>query len=117
MDRKLHLSEDISGKSLAGPSRSVLGGLTSSDKSLSEPGPSWRRPATRDPAMSGQGVLLRARERLRRFPELLAGCRDQAAAYGRCVAATTPELRQDGCWKEFEALKQCFTQAAKKTMK
>ncbi|XP_067403359.1 NADH dehydrogenase [ubiquinone] 1 alpha subcomplex assembly factor 8 [Emydura macquarii macquarii] len=27
--------------------------------------------------MSGQGVWLRARERLRRFPELLAGCRDQ----------------------------------------
>uniref|UniRef100_A0A8C4W779 NADH:ubiquinone oxidoreductase complex assembly factor 8 n=1 Tax=Gopherus evgoodei TaxID=1825980 RepID=A0A8C4W779_9SAUR len=64
--------------------------------------------------MSGQGVWLRARERLRRFPELLAGCRDQAAAYGRCVAATTTghtELRKDVCRKEFEALKQCFTQA------
>ncbi|TFK05853.1 NADH dehydrogenase 1 alpha subcomplex assembly factor 8 [Platysternon megacephalum] len=70
--------------------------------------------------MSGQGVWLRARERLRRFPELLAGCRDQAAAYGKCVAATTTgpaELRKDVCTKEFEALKECFTQAAKKTMK
>uniref|UniRef100_A0A452GIK4 Uncharacterized protein n=1 Tax=Gopherus agassizii TaxID=38772 RepID=A0A452GIK4_9SAUR len=70
--------------------------------------------------MSGQGVWLRARERLRRFPELLAGCRDQAGAYGRCVAATTTghtELRKDVCRKEFEALKQCFTQAAKTTMK
>ncbi|KAM7146091.1 NADH dehydrogenase [ubiquinone] 1 alpha subcomplex assembly factor 8 [Macrochelys suwanniensis] len=70
--------------------------------------------------MSGQGVWLRARERLRRFPELLAGCRDQAAAYGKCVAAraTGPaELRRDVCAKEFAALKECFTQAAKKTMK
>uniref|UniRef100_A0A8C8RWJ5 NADH:ubiquinone oxidoreductase complex assembly factor 8 n=1 Tax=Pelusios castaneus TaxID=367368 RepID=A0A8C8RWJ5_9SAUR len=70
--------------------------------------------------MSGQGVWLRARERLRRFPELLTGCRDQAAAYGRCVAATTTgqaEVRRDMCAQEFEALRRCIRQAAKKTVK
>ncbi|XP_038228189.1 NADH dehydrogenase [ubiquinone] 1 alpha subcomplex assembly factor 8 isoform X1 [Dermochelys coriacea] len=64
--------------------------------------------------MSGQGVWLRTRERLRRFPELLAGCGDQAAAYGKCVAATATGqaiLRQGACSREFEALKKCFAQA------
>ncbi|XP_043384516.1 NADH dehydrogenase [ubiquinone] 1 alpha subcomplex assembly factor 8 isoform X1 [Chelonia mydas] len=78
MDRTLHLSEDSSGTWTAVPNGRALGGLRSSERSLPEPGPSWRRPASRDPAMSSQGVWLRARERLRRFPELLAGCRDQA---------------------------------------
>ncbi|XP_043353500.1 NADH dehydrogenase [ubiquinone] 1 alpha subcomplex assembly factor 8 isoform X2 [Dermochelys coriacea] len=78
MDRTLHLSEDSTGTSLAVPNGRALGGLRSSERSLSEPGSSWRRPASRDPAMSGQGVWLRTRERLRRFPELLAGCGDQA---------------------------------------
>lgn len=38
----------------------------------------------------------------------------QAAAYGKCVAATTTgkqELRRDLCAKEFEALKTCFVNA------
>lgn len=38
----------------------------------------------------------------------------QAAAYGRCVAATTSgrqELRKDLCSKEFGALKTCFINA------
>lgn len=38
----------------------------------------------------------------------------QAAAYGKCVAATTTgkqELKKDLCAKEFEALKTCFTNA------
>ncbi|XP_053939340.1 NADH dehydrogenase [ubiquinone] 1 alpha subcomplex assembly factor 8 isoform X2 [Cuculus canorus] len=33
--------------------------------------------------MSGSGACQRARERLRRFPALLAVCAEQAAAYGR----------------------------------
>ncbi|TNN74609.1 putative protein C17orf89 [Liparis tanakae] len=44
----------------------------------------------------------------------------QAATYGKCVAATTTgkqELRKDMCAKEFEALKTCFTAAAKKKAK
>ncbi|XP_019353761.1 NADH dehydrogenase [ubiquinone] 1 alpha subcomplex assembly factor 8 isoform X3 [Alligator mississippiensis] len=40
-----------------------------------------QRPMGRRPNMAAP--WLRARERLRRIPELLAGCRDQAAAYGR----------------------------------
>ncbi|NXF87493.1 NDUF8 factor, partial [Eubucco bourcierii] len=64
--------------------------------------------------MSGQGVWLRARARLRRFPALLAGCGEQAAAYGRCVAAAasgTTELRRDACLEEFRALRACFDRA------
>ncbi|NWZ57062.1 NDUF8 factor, partial [Haliaeetus albicilla] len=64
--------------------------------------------------MSGRGVWLRARARLRRFPALLAGCGEQAAAYGRCVAAAaggTAELRRDVCLEEFRALRDCFARA------
>lgn len=67
--------------------------------------------------MSGSNVWSRSRERLRLFPELLAQCADEAAVYGKCVAATTAgkqELKRDLCVKEFEALKTCFTNAAKK---
>ncbi|XP_075626953.1 NADH dehydrogenase [ubiquinone] 1 alpha subcomplex assembly factor 8 [Balearica regulorum gibbericeps] len=70
--------------------------------------------------MSGRGVWLRARTRLRRFPALLAGCGEQAAAYGRCVAAAaagTAELRRDACLEEFRALQDCFARAAKATAK
>lgn len=41
-------------------------------------------------------------------------CVVQAAAYGKCVAATTTgrqELKKDLCAKEFEALRTCFTNA------
>uniref|UniRef100_A0A3P8RMQ1 NADH:ubiquinone oxidoreductase complex assembly factor 8 n=1 Tax=Amphiprion percula TaxID=161767 RepID=A0A3P8RMQ1_AMPPE len=64
--------------------------------------------------MSGSNVWSRTRERLRIFPELLAQCADEAAVYGKCVAATTTgkqELKKDLCVKEFEALKTCFTNA------
>ncbi|XP_061233187.1 NADH dehydrogenase [ubiquinone] 1 alpha subcomplex assembly factor 8 [Neopsephotus bourkii] len=68
--------------------------------------------------MSGRGVWLRARARLRRFPVLLSGCGEQAAAYGRCVAAAAAgELRRDTCLEEFRALRDCFARAAKATPK
>ncbi|XP_065504120.1 NADH dehydrogenase [ubiquinone] 1 alpha subcomplex assembly factor 8 [Caloenas nicobarica] len=70
--------------------------------------------------MSGRGVWLRARARLRRFPALLAGCGEQAAAYGRCVAAAAAgpaELRRDQCLREFRALRDCLARAAKATPK
>ncbi|KAM3859586.1 NADH dehydrogenase [ubiquinone] 1 alpha subcomplex assembly factor 8 [Diretmus argenteus] len=70
--------------------------------------------------MSGSNVWSRSRDRLRRFPELIAQCPGEAAAYGKCVAATTTgrqELRKDLCAKEFEALKTCFANAAKKGAK
>ncbi|XP_019353760.1 NADH dehydrogenase [ubiquinone] 1 alpha subcomplex assembly factor 8 isoform X2 [Alligator mississippiensis] len=77
-----------------------------------------QRPMGRRPNMAAP--WLRARERLRRIPELLAGCRDQAAAYGRCVAAATAgraELRKDACAQEFEALRACVARAAKAAAK
>uniref|UniRef100_UPI003AB01573 NADH dehydrogenase [ubiquinone] 1 alpha subcomplex assembly factor 8 isoform X1 n=1 Tax=Centroberyx gerrardi TaxID=166262 RepID=UPI003AB01573 len=64
--------------------------------------------------MSGSNVWSRSRERIRRFPELFAQCAGEAAAYGKCVSATTTsrqELRKDLCAKEFEALKTCFANA------
>ncbi|XP_072312832.1 NADH dehydrogenase [ubiquinone] 1 alpha subcomplex assembly factor 8 [Eucyclogobius newberryi] len=70
--------------------------------------------------MSGSNVWSRTREKLRLFPELFAECSLQAASYGKCVAATTTskqELKKDLCVKEFEALKTCFTNAAKKRCK
>ncbi|NWW98512.1 NDUF8 factor, partial [Caloenas nicobarica] len=90
--------------------------------------------------MSGRGVWLRARARLRRFPALLAGCGEQvrpgragggpgggpgapvvsgspqAAAYGRCVAAAAAgpaELRRDQCLREFRALRDCLARAVR----
>ncbi|NXY86721.1 NDUF8 factor, partial [Alcedo cyanopectus] len=64
----------------------------------------------------GRGVWQRARARLRGFPALLAGCGEQAAAYGRCVAAAAAaggpgELRRDRCLEEFRALRECFARA------
>uniref|UniRef100_UPI0025AE3F04 NADH dehydrogenase [ubiquinone] 1 alpha subcomplex assembly factor 8 n=1 Tax=Doryrhamphus excisus TaxID=161450 RepID=UPI0025AE3F04 len=70
--------------------------------------------------MSGSNVWNRTREKLRRFPELFAQCSEEAAVYGKCVAATTTsrqELKKDLCAKEFAALKTCFANAAKKKVK
>ncbi|XP_029383320.1 NADH dehydrogenase [ubiquinone] 1 alpha subcomplex assembly factor 8 isoform X2 [Echeneis naucrates] len=70
--------------------------------------------------MSGPNVWSRSREKLRQFPEVFAQCAGEAAAYGKCVTATTKgrqELHKDLCVKEFEALKTCFTNAAKKRAK
>ncbi|XP_053721399.1 NADH dehydrogenase [ubiquinone] 1 alpha subcomplex assembly factor 8 [Synchiropus splendidus] len=67
--------------------------------------------------MSGPNVWTRSRERMRLFSELFAQCGPEAATYGKCVAATTTgkqELKKDLCLKEFEALKRCFTTAAKR---
>ncbi|XP_059892872.1 NADH dehydrogenase [ubiquinone] 1 alpha subcomplex assembly factor 8 [Gadus macrocephalus] len=70
--------------------------------------------------MSGTNVWTRSREKLRRFPEILAQCPGEASAYGKCVTATTigkQELQKDLCVKEFQALKTCFLNAAKKAAK
>ncbi|XP_034716190.1 NADH dehydrogenase [ubiquinone] 1 alpha subcomplex assembly factor 8 [Etheostoma cragini] len=70
--------------------------------------------------MSGSNAWTRSRERMRLFPELFAQCAGEAATYGKCVAASTTgrqELRKDMCAKEFEALKTCFTNAAKRKAK
>ncbi|XP_051523044.1 NADH dehydrogenase [ubiquinone] 1 alpha subcomplex assembly factor 8 [Myxocyprinus asiaticus] len=70
--------------------------------------------------MSGSNVWTRSRARMRLFPELLAQCSAEAAAYGKCVSTTTigkQELTKNMCAKEFEALKSCFESAAKKAVK
>ncbi|CAK6964069.1 NADH dehydrogenase 1 alpha subcomplex assembly factor 8 [Scomber japonicus] [Scomber scombrus] len=70
--------------------------------------------------MSGSNVWSRSRERMRLFPELFAQCAGEAAVYGKCVTATTTgrqELQKDLCVKEFQALKSCFANAAKKKAK
>ncbi|KAK5617401.1 hypothetical protein CRENBAI_006540 [Crenichthys baileyi] len=70
--------------------------------------------------MSESNVWSRSRERLRVFSELLSQCAEEAAVYGKCVAATTAgkqELKKDLCAKEFEALKTCFTNAARKRIR
>ncbi|XP_010904453.1 NADH dehydrogenase [ubiquinone] 1 alpha subcomplex assembly factor 8 [Esox lucius] len=70
--------------------------------------------------MSGTNVWTRSRERMRRFPDLFSQCAVEAAAYGKCVTATTTgrqDLRKDLCVKEFDVLKTCFITAAKKGTK
>ncbi|XP_016846738.1 NADH dehydrogenase [ubiquinone] 1 alpha subcomplex assembly factor 8 [Anolis carolinensis] len=67
--------------------------------------------------MPSRGVWGRVRERMERFPALLASCGEQASAYGKCVAthAVGPgDLKKDVCSKEFEMLMDCFTKAAKR---
>uniref|UniRef100_A0A2K5VRY6 NADH:ubiquinone oxidoreductase complex assembly factor 8 n=1 Tax=Macaca fascicularis TaxID=9541 RepID=A0A2K5VRY6_MACFA len=69
--------------------------------------------------MSVNGAVGRVRSRLRAFPERLAACGAEAAAYGRCVQASTApggSLSKDLCAREFEALRSCFAAAAKKTL-
>uniref|UniRef100_A0A8C5KRU9 NADH:ubiquinone oxidoreductase complex assembly factor 8 n=1 Tax=Jaculus jaculus TaxID=51337 RepID=A0A8C5KRU9_JACJA len=65
--------------------------------------------------MSAHGAVWgRVRSRLRAFPERLAACGAEAAAYGRCVQASTApggHLRKDLCAPEFEALRSCFAAA------
>ncbi|XP_069337894.1 NADH dehydrogenase [ubiquinone] 1 alpha subcomplex assembly factor 8 isoform X3 [Eulemur rufifrons] len=71
--------------------------------------------------MSANGAVWgRVRSRLRAFPEHLAACGPEAAAYGRCVQASTApggRLNKDLCAREFEALRSCFAAAARKTPK
>ncbi|CAI5765768.1 Hypothetical predicted protein [Podarcis lilfordi] len=70
--------------------------------------------------MSSRGVWGRVRQRLQRFPELLAGCGEQASVYGKCVASKTTghgDLKKDACAKEFEMLMDCFMKSAKRNVK
>ncbi|XP_053423338.1 NADH dehydrogenase [ubiquinone] 1 alpha subcomplex assembly factor 8-like [Nycticebus coucang] len=69
---------------------------------------------------ANRAVWGRVRSRLRAFPEHLAAWAAQAAAYGRCVQASTApggRLSKDLCARGFEALRCCFAAAAKKTLK
>ncbi|MBN3273379.1 NDUF8 factor, partial [Polyodon spathula] len=64
--------------------------------------------------MSGTNVWTRSRERMLRFPELIAQCAEEAAVYGKCVSHTTTgkqELSKNHCAKEFQTLRNCFLSA------
>uniref|UniRef100_V9LJG6 NADH:ubiquinone oxidoreductase complex assembly factor 8 n=1 Tax=Callorhinchus milii TaxID=7868 RepID=V9LJG6_CALMI len=64
--------------------------------------------------MSGKELWARTRDRMKSFPRCVAACAEDAALYGRCVAAAASrgqELKKDACAAEFQALKNCFTQA------
>ncbi|XP_058531678.1 NADH dehydrogenase [ubiquinone] 1 alpha subcomplex assembly factor 8 [Ochotona princeps] len=65
-----------------------------------------------------RAVWERVRSRLRSIPERLAACGAEAAAYGRCVRASTApggRLGRDLCVREFEALRSCVAAAASRT--
>ncbi|KAI9569592.1 hypothetical protein HD554DRAFT_2020084 [Boletus coccyginus] len=40
-------------------------------------------------------------------------CSSQAAAYGKCIAATYSDVRKDCCKHEFEKFGQCLRQAVR----
>lgn len=56
----------------------------------------------------------RARTRLRAYPQLLAACGAEGAAYARCVALKDGEARHRECEKEFSVFRTCLQTAAKK---
>uniref|UniRef100_A0A6P8SFM7 NADH dehydrogenase [ubiquinone] 1 alpha subcomplex assembly factor 8 n=1 Tax=Geotrypetes seraphini TaxID=260995 RepID=A0A6P8SFM7_GEOSA len=68
-------------------------------------------------AMASACVWRRSRERLASFGQQLTECRAEAAAYGKCVAAAVSgrpqEVKRELCAQEFQALKRCFSSAAK----
>lgn len=55
--------------------------------------------------------VLKARQRLRRYPELLVECSAPAAAYATCVLAKENIKRVD-CDREFQEFRQCMQRAA-----
>ncbi|KAJ9588343.1 hypothetical protein L9F63_018269 [Diploptera punctata] len=55
--------------------------------------------------------VLKARQRLRRYPELLAECSAPAAAYATCVL-TKENVKLKDCDREFQQFRQCMQKAA-----
>jgi len=55
-----------------------------------------------------------ARGRLKAYPQLLAGCGPQAAAYGKCVGLWLGEVKKDQCKQEFDVFMNCVRKSAKK---
>lgn len=54
----------------------------------------------------------KAKERLRKYPMLIAQCRDSAGEYAKCVALKA-NIGKDDCHKEFIKFKACLIDAAK----
>jgi len=55
----------------------------------------------------------RAKSRLSAYPQYLAKCTPEAAAYAKCVAPHMGEVKHKQCQPEFEAFKACLLKQAK----
>lgn len=55
----------------------------------------------------------KAKERLKKYPALLAECRETGAAYAKCVT-TKSNVNKDDCHPEFVKFKKCLVEAAAK---
>jgi len=55
----------------------------------------------------------KAQLRLKRFPQLASECGTPAAVYAKCVVVQD-NLKHNACLKEFNELRNCLHQAAKK---
>ncbi|XP_076177278.1 uncharacterized protein LOC143151740 isoform X2 [Ptiloglossa arizonensis] len=58
-------------------------------------------------------AVKRAKERLRKYPILIAQCHDPGAKYAACVLANV-NLEKNNCESEFKEFKTCLKKAAAK---
>lgn len=56
--------------------------------------------------------VLKAKQRLRRYPELLVQCTGPATAYAMCVLAKE-SIRHAECDREFQEFQLCLQKAAR----
>ncbi|XP_014206558.1 uncharacterized protein LOC106638053 [Copidosoma floridanum] len=56
-------------------------------------------------------VVKRAKERFRKYPALVAECRELGAQYATCVLSKR-DVKKDDCKEEFEKFKACLLKAA-----
>lgn len=56
--------------------------------------------------------VLRANQRLRKYPLLVGKCAEKASAYAACVTRDM-NVQRHMCDKEFQQLKACMQKAAK----
>lgn len=56
--------------------------------------------------------VIKARERLAKFPLIFAKCSKQSAVYAHCVLVKE-EVKKDDCAKEFKEFYTCLQSAAK----
>ena len=55
-----------------------------------------------------------ARQRLKAYPQVLASCGPEAAAYGKCVGLWLGEVKKDQCKQEFVVFMDCVRKSATK---
>ncbi|XP_076224871.1 uncharacterized protein LOC143174656 [Nomia melanderi] len=58
-------------------------------------------------------AVKKAKERLRKYPVLVAECHETGAKYAACVLAQA-NLKKDDCKSEFDTFKTCLMKAAMK---